>query len=437
MTDELMDRIRLNNFDEGDPEVRGLLRNAAFRGLLDEEIIRLIRAIAGSSDPQWSSFPGGATDLPSTGGPSGISTLVVPILVALMGERILKVSAAGRPAGAIDTLQTLPGYQAHLSASAAQILLAKSGYVHVAQAPDLAPADEKLIQIRRLEGAMASPDLAIASLLSKKVCVGLKTFVLDVRVGASGNVSRSVAGALKFSKRFVRIANLLGITARCVITDLRDLPQTPYIGRGESLLGLEAVLTGVADPRTARHIMELCLEVFNLSHPNVSHTEARETFLAVLKKNPLQEVSNILHFHGVPSGAFTSRLEELKNFKELPIVAEDDGWVCTVDLDSLKDTLQKLYFSLPVPDHGTPPWEVGIRWLLSDRLVQRGQTICNIRVRDSFEQNVRPYMEHVSNTIRDAIRLHDAPPPGDQMVSGVVISVINEKGIERGPVAPV
>ena len=425
---EVFRKISQNDFDESDQEVRGFLIESAQRGLTDEQIIELTKAIAASGQIRDFLEPN-VTDIPSTGGPSGLSTLVAPLLVSLTGDKILKVSATGRPAGAIDVLQTLPGYRYELTAKEIDNLLTRTCYVHVLQTSDFAPADMKLIKMRRLSQTMSSPDLAIASLLSKKLCVGVTKFVIDIRVGPSGNIAPNLEGAVAFSRRFVAIARTLGLSTRCVLTDMRTWPQTPYLGRGESLLGLGHVLQGTANVRTTWPLKVLAMEAVGILHESQAPQQIEERLNRAISSDSVKRVGDILEEHGVSKGAFERRLDELSHFSEFPITSAARGWIQSVDLKILKDIVTELYAALPTRSPDEPPWEVGIRWNLWSRFVDLGVEICRVRVKKEFASLIEPRLPYIADKLQKSLALQsDSLEPRDK---NVVLAVIDENSKDR------
>jgi thymidine phosphorylase len=210
-----------------------------------EEIAELAVSLADSGERlAWPDVTK-TSDVASTGGPGSLSTLLAPLALRAHGWQVIKLAVPGRPAGAIDTLSTLRGYRAHLAPDEVQRVAAACGFAHFLADARFAPLDAALFDYRRRIGALSVPSLAIASLLSKKIAVGVRAVGLDVRVGGHGNLGASVEEARRNASLFCQTAGRLGIRATAFIS-ATPAPAQPWVGRGKSLLAL-ATEVGLRD----------------------------------------------------------------------------------------------------------------------------------------------------------------------------------------------
>lgn len=226
--------------------------SAARNGELDESgIAALARAMAASGETLKAS--GNKTaDIPSTGGPTSLSTLLCPLFLRAVGWTVPKLGVPGRPAGGLDVLSQIPGYRTSLSIAEVSRIIDACGYAHFAAGKRIAPLDARLFVLRQHVNAQSIPALVIASLLAKKLAVGVRTVGLDVRVASHGNFGGDMATARENARLFCRVAALLEIDAICTLTNA-SRPYQPYIGRGESLLALFRLFSGESEPWLQRH----------------------------------------------------------------------------------------------------------------------------------------------------------------------------------------
>lgn len=404
--------IRSNSFDESDQTVESFVASVVASGLSNNDTAELATALAHSGSQISLGVP--VTDVPSTGGPASLSTLAVPLLVALGGVQILKVSVPGKPAGALDTLEIIPTYQSELSKEQIVELAKHSKYVHVRAGKHVAPADAKLFRIRQRLKAVICPELVIASLLSKKLCISCDAFVLDVRVGSNGNIAADAEGGIRFAKRFIEVANLLGLRSRCFVTDMRDRLQSPYIGRGESLRGLSHFLTGAFRGESARLLLRMAEQTILLRETDKRAVSVHEQ----IGPHSISRLASMLQPHGVHAGALENRLRELANFAELPVIARSGGFIETIDLRRLKDVTLKMYDLIPRHD-SLPIWEVGIYWTAGHH-VEAGQELCKIRVHEQFRRELSVAVQSLESELNASVRLSASETDAKPLLLAVV-----------------
>ena len=232
-------------------ELQELIRASKSGELHASDIATIARDLARSGEMMtWRHRR--TADVASTGGPASLSTLLCPLFLKILDWNIPKLGVPGRPAGGLDVLSRIPGYRVHLSSGDVKSVLDRCGYAHFAAGDQIAPLDARLFAMRQTFGAQTVPALVIASVLSKKLAVGVETVGLDVRVAAHGNFGRDMSTARENSNLFCNVASALQITATCLLTDA-SRPYQPYIGRGEALLALFRLFPGEADHWLKRH----------------------------------------------------------------------------------------------------------------------------------------------------------------------------------------
>lgn len=313
--------------------------------LTDEEIAYLARVLADSGKRLRAAGP--TADIPSTGGPSSLSTLLCPLYLRLYGFRVPKLTVPGRPAGGIDVLAQIPGYQVSLVEDRILETLENSGYVHILADERFAPLDAELFSFRKRAGLLAIPALVIASILSKKLAVGVDYVGLDIRVGPHGNFGANQEEARTNARRFIAVANVLGIRACCFLTDSRT-PSQPFIGRGESLLALHSIFEGEDRVSLEKHIQDCqkmsqslaCLA--GLVPGNVDGLDLRTVF----EQNLMSQCTDY--------NAFRAHISLLKRSPRKELLARSGGFP-HLDLQKIRTVIthaqsESVTDDLPFPD---------------------------------------------------------------------------------------
>jgi pyrimidine-nucleoside phosphorylase len=294
------------------------------------DLARLTSVLADSGDRLIEPAPD-VVDIASSGGPGSLSTLLAPLYACALGMRVAKVGVPGRPAGGLDVLASLPGYNPDVDAPTARGILDRCAYVHVAAGSAFCPLDAAFFSWRQKNGAQAIPNLAITSLLAKKRAAGVGRFVLDTRVGPHGNLGTTGDEARSNARRLIEVAAELGIQAICVLTAGQSAPQ-PWIGRGEALVALSDVLYGAAEGQLLRHA-DACLRMADLA-AGLSDTTASSNLGA--QAVAVHETMLVAHGSTVP--AFRDRTRVIGDAPRHSVIAGRSGWL-QVDLAGVRQVL--------------------------------------------------------------------------------------------------
>lgn len=339
----------------------------------DHDIAELAIVLAGEKASGPIDGQNDVADIASTGGPSSLSTLIGPLYLGAMGWRIRKIGVPGRPAGGIDVMAQVPGYRVNLSNREIEACIESCGYVHFLANESYAPLDRKLFGFRQTFGYQSVPELVIASLLSKKIAAHVARVGLDVRVGPHGNFGSTWEVAESNSRRFCRIASLVGISAVCFLTDATK-PYQPYIGRGESLVAMNTLLYGDMDPLMQKHA-NACMAMANsvsgsLPTPRPPTERLTEFF-----------ESNLRH-QGAHLEAFTRRVRQVLDAQFVTIRAERDGFL-TIDMAAIRKTIVRLQSTAEgTTDQFPDPAGVQLLRTTGD-YVKQGDAIAKLRIKDS------------------------------------------------------
>jgi len=350
--------------------------------LADDDVAHLARALAQSGTLLNLRAHYRTADIASTGGPSSLSTILCPLYLRAMGYVVPKLGVPGRPAGGVDVLAQVPGYRVDLTAAEMVKALDSCGYSHTLAGADLAPLDRRLFAFRKETGALAVPALVIASILSKKLAVGIELVGLEVRVCSHGNFGTSWSEARTNARRFCRIARLLGMTAVCFLTD-GSRPYQPYIGRGEALQALALILDHQAESTLQSHV--------RLCHAMARGLTGAATSAASEQAPLRRHAQENFAAQGSTFEAFVEKARSLANCPVIRITASATGFLIP-DLGCLRQCIveeqqRASVDAVPFPD----PCGVVLNHTTGD-LVESGEVLATVRrdkcVPSTFGQRV-------------------------------------------------
>jgi thymidine phosphorylase len=355
----------------------------AFRqpDISDKDVAELALRLAESGERLRYTGSQPTADVPSTGGPSSLSTLLSPLVLVMAGAAVPKLGIPGRPAGGVDTLACIPGFNPHLTISDVRRCLASCGYAHFLAGASFAPLDAILFAHRRSVGAIDVPSLAIASLLSKKLAVGVDHVTLDVRIASHTNFGSTWDEGRNNAERFIRVARILGIGATCFLTDA-TMPYQPFIGRGESLVALARIFSAEQPEDLAAHVT-LCTEM------------ARSCLGRNITPHP-EDLERVFRSHLEQQGtnwtSFISRVRDIESQPTAIITADTDGYF-NVDLDGIRRSLFSRQEATKSAREQFPD-PCGVTLLLPcGTLVSKGDALARIRSAESLDElvvEVRP-----------------------------------------------
>ena len=347
-----------------DKAVRGKMEN--------DEIARLALVLGQSGDNQPFCLGSISADLASTGGPSSLSTLLGAV-VSLLYELLCSEAGRSRSSqlGGVDTLAQIPGYKVSLTSQEVSTCIEECGYAHFLADSSHAPLDAKLFGFRQSVGAQNVPELVIASILAKKVAVGLDRAGLDIRVAPHGNFGATWEQARINGKRFCKVAKKLGISAISMLTD-GTIPYQRYVGRGESLLALRNLFLGTADSYLWSHAMQ-CLAMAS----TIASVDALT--LANSIENASKRFVHNLQTQGSSWDAFEDYASRIERSQGFHLTANATGFV-RVHLKRLREVVMH-YQRLGAPKGDIFPDQMGLVLMrLPGEFVQPGDLLATVRI---------------------------------------------------------
>lgn len=241
-----------------DAQMTAFLMAVYFNSMTDEETSAMTMAMARSGDMlDLSEISDTTVDKHSSGGVGDKTTLVIVPIVASCSVAVPKMSGRGlgMTGGTIDKLESIPGFRTSVEYGEFKEIVRKTGCAVVGQTGHLTPADKKIYALRDVTATVDSIPLIAASIMSKKLAMGDRNIVLDVKCG-SGAFMKTPEDAKKLADTMVKIAENNGRNCVALVTDMNK-----PLGRavGNSLEVIEAIETLKGNERG--EFYDLCIEL--------------------------------------------------------------------------------------------------------------------------------------------------------------------------------
>lgn len=182
---------------------------------------------------------GVSVDKHSTGGIGDKTSLIIGPILASLGLKMGKLSGRGLgyTGGTIDKLESIPGFKTQLTKEEFINNVNKIGFVECSQTDDFVPLDNVIYSLRSVTGTVSSLPLIASSIMSKKLAIGAKYILIDIKIG-EGALIRTKEDGQKLASIMINIGNAYN---KCVIPVLTDM-NTPLGDKiGNSLEVQEAI----------------------------------------------------------------------------------------------------------------------------------------------------------------------------------------------------
>ena len=301
-------------------------------GMTAEETVWMTHAMKNSGDTlEWQDIVDSdlVCDKHSTGGVGDkTSLLLAPILAACdLFIPMISGRGLGHTGGTLDKLDSIPGYNTKPDIDVFRQVVKDVGCAIIGQTSNLAPADKKLYSIRDIVGTVESLPLITSSILSKKIASGLKTLVLDVKVG-NGSFNSTLEIAQNLAHSLVNVAKGAGLECEAILTDMNQV-----LGRsaGHSLEVIECIeylTSSKRDSKLETITNELASSILMMIK-NISKEESLKQINTVLANGKAAEkFERMINALGGSNSFLSTYKKELSNNTFVQdIYLEKQGWI--------------------------------------------------------------------------------------------------------------
>lgn len=279
-----------------DYQMSSLLMAILLNDMTNNEIYSLTKYMADSGAKlDLTPLGDNVVDKHSTGGVGDKTTLIITPIVAACGVKVAKMSGKGlgHTGGTIDKLESIPGFTVSLKEEDFLAQVNKINAAITSQTENVAIADKKIYALRDVTGTVESIPLIASSIMSKKIALGTKKLVLDVKVG-SGALIKNVEDAKRLSNLMIDIGKHNNMEVICILTNM-DIPLGNNIGNS---LEVEEAIEILKDNKQGS-LRDLCIELssymvslgLNISYEiaknkvieNLENGNAYNKFLEIIK----------------------------------------------------------------------------------------------------------------------------------------------------------
>ena len=301
-------------------------------GMTAEETVWMTHAMKNSGDTlEWQDIVDSdlVCDKHSTGGVGDkTSLLLAPILAACdLFIPMISGRGLGHTGGTLDKFDSIPGYNTKPDIDVFRQVVKDVGCAIIGQTSNLAPADKKLYSIRDIVGTVESLPLITSSILSKKIASGLKTLVLDVKVG-NGSFNSTLEIAQNLAHSLVNVAKGAGLECEAILTNMNQV-----LGRsaGHSLEVIECIeylTSSKRDSKLETITNELASSILMMIK-NISKEESLKQINTVLANGKAAEkFERMINALGGSNSFLSTYKKELSNNTFVQdIYLEKQGWI--------------------------------------------------------------------------------------------------------------
>ncbi len=315
-----------------DPQVAAMSMAIFSNGMSREETVDLTEAMTTSGDIiSWADIVDDdlVCDKHSTGGVGDKTSIILAPILAACGLFVPMISGRGlgHTGGTLDKFDSIKGYNTQPDLDTFKNVVKDVGCAIIGQTENLAPADKKLYSIRDIVGTVESLPLITSSILSKKIASGLKTLVLDVKVG-NGSFNSSLEIARDLSHSLVQVAQGAGLQCEAILTDMNQVLGKSAGHTLEMLECIRFLLNKEKDIRLEKITYELTASILMMSQ-NLSKDEAiKKINTVVLSGLAAEKFEKMVHALGGPVDILSSykKYLEVSSFKK-EIFSKSAGWI--------------------------------------------------------------------------------------------------------------
>lgn len=399
-----------------DYQISAFLMATYFQNMTDREVGAMTEAMIASGEKiDLSSVPGPKVDKHSTGGVGDKTSLISAPLAAAAGVKVPMISgrALGHTGGTLDKLESIPGFQTHLSLDAFKTQLTNVGYAVIGQSDTVTPADGKLYALRDATATVESTALIAASIMSKKLAVSLDGLVLDVKVGSGAFMKRQI-DARRLAQLMTTLARRADLRSVALITDMNQ-PLGYAIGNALEIMEVSQTLQNAGPADLTRISLELAARMIFLGGVASTLEEAREVAQRkLLDGSGYRKFKEVIEAQGGNSQVL-DRFDLLPNATgAMEITSPRGGYVSAIDAEEIGLASTMIGAGRDTKEDAIDPAVGVILEVKVGQKVEPGGVLCRLY----YTKEDR--LDEAAERVEDAFRISASAPEPRELILEVV-----------------
>lgn len=257
-------------------------------------------------------------DKHSTGGVGDKITLILVPIIASLGIPVVKMSGRGLgiTGGTLDKLESIPGFNIHLSNDEILKQAKSIGAVVCAQTSHLAPSDKIFYELRDVTATIDSIPLIASSIMSKKLAIKNKALIIDLKVG-KGAFMKNIDEARKLANLMKDIAVRHGRMCKILLSDM-DSPIGYTVGNSLEVIEAVEVLSGKRKSTAYEITKSIAVEVLTLLLNKSNDDASKMVDDSISSGKAFEKFKDIV----ISQSGDVSYIEDVSKFKLSKIAAE-------------------------------------------------------------------------------------------------------------------
>ena len=334
-----LSKEEINEFVKGltdgsfsDPQIAAMSMAIFSNGMIPEETVYLTEAMTNSGDTiNWSDTVDSelVCDKHSTGGVGDKTSIVLAPILAACGLYVPMISGRGlgHTGGTLDKFDSIPGYNTQPNLDMFKKVVKEVGCAIIGQTSNLAPADKKLYSIRDIVGTVESLPLITSSILSKKIASGLKSLILDVKVG-NGSFNSTIEISRELSQSLVSVAKGAGLKCEAIITDMNQVLGKSAGHTLEMLECIKYLKNEIKDHRLEKITNELISSLLMMVHKISKEDALKKIEKVLLNGAAAEKFEKMTSALGGPNNILSTYETDLRNESTArDIFSDKEGWI--------------------------------------------------------------------------------------------------------------